>query len=701
MFFLFITVPALADVPTMTVSEIQPGMHGIGKTVIQGTEIREFDVEVINVFRSMGFNGGPLILIRISGDVVDASGGIAGGYSGSPIYIDGKLIGAVSWGAYYTEGDVCGATPIHEMLRAWTYPDEEPVRIGQAPECLDAPIELGERTVESIYLADYGDDPAQLQDIYGDETLIMKPCATPLIVSGLSQRGFDSLNEFAKDKLPYMELVQGPGSSMEDGVPTMLGPVNLEGGASIGAQLATGDLDLTAVGTLTWVGDDGRFLAFGHPFLSDGETNLPFITTEILFTMPAMDRSYKMGQPLEVVGTVTQDRLSCIAGQLGMVPDLVDFHMQVVDRDIDRTRNFDYSVINKEDWLPMLGMMLPMEGLVFGSDRSGPGTVKVGFSIYGEGLENPITRENLVWGDYDTSMALGEFMQALSMLTTGNSYREIKLTRVEINVEITSARQTMDITRARFNNAPNMGPGAQGYTGPSNDEADKVEKDSSINNAALWLQQAPYPYDQSTYMNGMPMAPGYDATMGMASNLVKYHPGDTIELLVTLRPYRQDTIQKVIDMVIPDDFPVGQTSIEIMGGSSSGMYGMGYYYDPSMDIGSYYYMPPENLDESIKAFEEMDPYNSIVIELLRLGSTDPYYYLQDNYKEPEPVKTVMMMDDVIYGYYSLPIEIVGEDYVDESGMDGEYTDETMTPNTDMGQEPEPRPRSRNPYRDGD
>lgn len=665
--------PVQANVETMTVSEILPGMRGIAKTVILGTEIREFDVEIIDVFRNLGFNGGPLIFCRISGDVVDETGGIAGGYSGSPVYIDGKLIGALSWGAYYTEGDIVGATPIHEMLRTFTYPDNEPVRIGSVPECLDRPMEIGDRTVDSVYLADYGDDLGHLQDVFGEETLIMQPCSTPLIVSGLSQTGFEMLKEFAGERLPYVDLVQGPGGGSTDGVPILLGPTMIEPGSSIGAQLATGDLDLTAVGTLTWVADDGRFLAFGHPFLADGETNLPFVTTEVIYTMPSDQRSFKMAEPLEIVGTITQDRLACVAGQLWEVPDMVNFHLVVTDHDIDRTRRFNYSIINKEDWLPMLGLMIPIQGLMYASDRSGPCTLKVNFTIYGEGLEKPITRENLVWGSYGSSAALNEFMQALNMLTTANPFREVKLTRVEIEVEITSARQTLDITRARYQNAPNIGPGAIGYEGPP-DEDDKEAKDDTINDAALWLQQGPYPDDEMMLMDGMDMIDSYVTTF--PSDLVKYHPGDTIEILVTLRPYREDTIDEVIKIEIPEDFPVGQTSVEITGGSSSSWYG-GYFFDPYMGMGYDYFMPPDDLDESIEEFMTRDKNNSIVVRLVRIESEDPYYYLQDNYEKPEPIKTVLEMDDIIFGWYSLPVEIVAGDFEDENLLEDEFLDEEL------------------------
>jgi hypothetical protein len=117
--FFTILIPAYAEIETMTVSELSPGMRGVGRTVIKGTEISEFNVEIIDVFAKMGWNGGPLILCRLSGPVVEATGGIAGGFSGSPVFIDGKLIGALSAGWAYTDGMVAAATPINEMLKAW------------------------------------------------------------------------------------------------------------------------------------------------------------------------------------------------------------------------------------------------------------------------------------------------------------------------------------------------------------------------------------------------------------------------------------------------------------------------------------------------------------------------------------------------------------------------------------------------------
>lgn len=677
-FTLIYALPAYAEIPTMTVSEIQPGMTGFGKTVISGTEIREFDVEVIDIFQDLGYDGGPLIFVRMSGEVIDETGGIAGGYSGSPVFIDGKLIGALSWGPYYTKGDVAGITPINNMMKALTYDNsEEPERISMLPTSFASPVDVAGSSYDNIILAGLDRDPDQLLTQFGEDTLVMTPAHAPLIVSGISDAGFERLQEFAADRLPYMDLVKGPGGGNNEGVPILLGPTTLEPGASIGASLATGDIDLTAIGTLTWIGDDGSFLAFGHPFLMDGPTNLPFVTSKIVYTMPSIERSYKMGEAIEIVGTVTQDRATTIAGQLREIPDMVDFHVEIIDHDLNRTRRYDYSVIDKEEWLGLFTYLLPSEAFAYTMDRMGPGTVKVSYSINGEGLKEPIERENIIYGAYSLPMeAVGEVAEAVSLLTDYNQYRDVHITEINISVEVTSARQTADIIKARFNNAPNMGPGAVGYSGPEEDgDSDTQPEEMTFDMLNFDPSAQEIPYEELEDMEAQ-MMDMYESEYYGGLELVGYHPGDTVEILVTLRPYREEPVENIIQLKIPDDFQPGITSVEIYGG---GLYWYGGY-GGIMYTDTGIYLPPEDLDEIINSFQARDKGNSIIASLMAQWPTDPYYYLQDDYEQNEAVKSSTPSDNVVYGYYSLPIEIVsdeGEEEYVEDPMNGEYISDEM------------------------
>jgi len=713
--FFSLLIPAYAEIETMTVSELYPGMTGYARTVIQGTEIEEFEVEIIDIFTQMGFNGGPLILCRLSGDVVEQTGGIAGGYSGSPVFMDGKLIGALSAGWPYTGGMVCAATPIHEMLRAFTYPTEEPPRIASVPECLNEPIEVNGRIFESVIVADFGADTEYLQEIYGPETMVMEPCMTPLIVSGLSDMAYDKLSEFVAENLPYLELQQGPGGGNADGTPIHLGPVELEPGASVGGQLASGDIDLTAIGTLTWVGDDGSFAAFGHPFLGTGVANMPFVTSRVLYTMPSEAQSFKMGESIEIVGTITQDRLTAVAGYFGQAPEMVDINLKVIDRDIDRTRRFSTSVMQDEQWLPILAYITPMQGLSYATDRQGGGTCIVKWSVDVEEFDKPIARENLYWSSMSTSDGLFELYEILNILTAGNMFGEVTINSIDVEVECTSVRQTSDIIRARFQNAPNMGPGAIGYSGPVETQPDKADKNARLTEEAL--QSSPdseemqdIPIDESMAWETEAYYDSEYAADGMPE-MVKYEPGDTIEVLVTLRQWRGEPFDQVIELEIPDDFPVGVTSIEIMGGMYAFYYGMyggmadatGAYYTPTD-----YFMPPENIEEVVDEFLARDRNNAIVVAILSpYYEEDPYFYLQDDYEAPEQFASAVEVEDVIMGYFSLPVEIVsGDEVVDTSGdldemwgmNDESMMEEVEGMDEDEGGDDDSDDGSRNPHR---
>ncbi len=695
--------PIKAETPTMRVSELEPGMRGIGRTVVQGTEIEEFDVEIIGIFTDMGYDGGPLILVRISGDVVDRTGGIAGGYSGSPVFIDGKLIGAISWGPSWAEADVCGATPIHDMLRAFSYEKVTGTQTSRLPHPLDAPITVAGRTFDSVLPAGNGEDPHELEHTWGDTTLVLTPCRTPLMVSGLSDRGFERLTEFATERLPYLDIVRGPGGGSTIDVTVSENPPVLEPGASVGVQLASGDLDITAVGTLTWVDDAGRFLAFGHPMLADGPTNLPFVTSRIVYTMQSPARSYKLGEAMDVVGTVTQDRAATTAGNFGEDPEMDEFDLEVIDRDLNRTRHIQYSVINKEAWLPFLGWLVPMEGLFYASDRMGPGTCHVSFSIRGQGLERPIERENLVYASMDIGYeSRMEFMEALSIVTFLNPYREVKLTKVDITVEVTSDRRTMDIVRARFQNPPNIGPGAIGYAGPPDEEESEIEDgiegeeetespDGIINEQDEAQDSL---LDEAVTLQETDVLETIDLE-STTTKLVGYHPGETVEVLVTFRPYRLGTVQKVIGLEIPDDFPSGQTSVEIFGGASLFSATSVYYGDS----GAFWAL--DDLDMIIDGFMARDVSNSLVVRLKRIptGDEDPYFYLQDEYMLPSEIRTTLVLDDVIYGYVVLPIEILAEEEEPEEEEETESPDLLTDYDSDEVHQEQPEtPRSRNPFR---
>ena len=233
---------AFANVPTIAVEELRPGMTGYGKTVFQGTKIETFDVEVLGVTGSE--TGGYSILIRASGDNLRKNGGISQGMSGSPVYIDGRLAGAVAYGQAFSDPNYCFLTPINQMLDMLQEPDPRP----------------------SVF-----------------EGLAAK--STPLMVSGFTEDGLHHLNENLK-----------PFGLTSYAVPTgadALSGVGLEPGSSVGVSLVRGDMNIGAIGTVTWVGDDGHILAFGHPFMQHGKSDYFMTNAYIYAAVPNIQSAFK------------------------------------------------------------------------------------------------------------------------------------------------------------------------------------------------------------------------------------------------------------------------------------------------------------------------------------------------------------------------------------------------------------------------
>ena len=232
--FLFPATFGLAAPAIMGLEEVKPGMHGVAKTVISGTKIEEFGVEVLGIMKDKGPSG-DLILVRTYGDLIEKTGGIAQGMSGSPVYINGKLIGAIGYGWSLTDHKTGMVTPIGDMLKL-----------------LDSPLAV---------------PPSS-------EATNLQPLATPLMVSGFGERALSMLGEQLK---PY-SLVPYAAGEPSQGVTYP----SLEPGSAVGVQLVQGDVSVGALGTVTYV-DDKKVLAFGHPFLKKGNVGY-YMSNAYIFT---------------------------------------------------------------------------------------------------------------------------------------------------------------------------------------------------------------------------------------------------------------------------------------------------------------------------------------------------------------------------------------------------------------------------------
>ena len=289
---LLLAAPALRAQPIMEPSELRRGMSGFGLTTFQGTQIDTFQVEILGVLKGYLGPRMDMILARFSGGPLEHTGLIRG-MSGSPVYIDGRLIGAIAYGWSFSKDPIGGITPIAQML-------DVAMREHPAPRQYGKVLELDEETTRLLG---------------GEGVSTLAPLGMPIALAGFSPRGRQVLRD-ALDA-PNIQLLDSPaGQGLSDQ------DVPFVPGAPLAVQLIRGDYSAAAIGTLTWV-DDGRFVGFGHPMFLLGAANLPATGAYIHQVIPIQAFSFKLGTPTNAMGAVRQDRLPAIAGTLGETPDML------------------------------------------------------------------------------------------------------------------------------------------------------------------------------------------------------------------------------------------------------------------------------------------------------------------------------------------------------------------------------------------
>ncbi len=296
----------------MPITEIKPGQVGYGLTVFRGFKIERFRVEVIDVMKNF-LPKQDVFLVRIDHPVLRKTG-VVGGMSGSPIIINGKVAGALAYGWRFSKEPITGITPIHNMLDLLKLKPRGPHKAGYASLHPIKRRPLTRMALRSMSRRDRWWKMPGLRPMVRPTTQLT-PVSVPLSVSGLSPEAMVDLKKsFARFGF---QPVQGGGSGKAEG-PTKYYP-----GGAIGVQMARGDVSMAATGTVTWVGPK-RVLGFGHRMFNAGEIYIPATTTKIIHTLASVSRSFKIGSPARVVGSLVQDRQAGImvdtSKKIGTVP---------------------------------------------------------------------------------------------------------------------------------------------------------------------------------------------------------------------------------------------------------------------------------------------------------------------------------------------------------------------------------------------
>ena len=438
------------------VSEIKAGMTGYGLTCLESSRPQKFQVEVLGNLRGWTPKG-DVILIRMSGPVIDDCGVISG-MSGSPIYIEGKLAGAVAYGWRYCKIPLAGVTPAGEMMRV----QEIQARAGQEQKKAAREVTrhaLRNRSRELARLLTSGprteESNARLRQsvlrMAGPATLrapqlSFGPHAVPPTVSSLLPGGVGqelrpllipmAINGLSSAGAPLLSLLDGTGFMPVQGaaIAARGAPeeeVILEPGVTVGAAFVCGDMDIAGMGTLTWIEGDNA-VAFGHPMFGSGETDIPLAVGHVQTIVPSIYSSFKLASTGKLVGRITQDRSSGVLAKIGEKAPMFPCKVRVRGTVDDQ---YSYQVAGYWETAPLFTLYALADSSARWEGLGNRYFLKAKATISFSGQEEPLIQEN-VYNSYSVvppSMDLVVIPMEELLL---NPYREVEIEGIDYELEV-------------------------------------------------------------------------------------------------------------------------------------------------------------------------------------------------------------------------------------------------------------------------
>lgn len=527
---------ALAMDPILPHSQVREGMTGSAYTVVDSSgQRRSFQVDIIGMVDS-GKGSQPMIMAKASGPVVEQAGGILQGMSGSPVYIDGRLIGAVAAGIKEMTPYTFFITPIDEMTPLWSMPDRKnktrihTVNIKKAAEDAakekaDKEKQQKERKADKVYgdaliaraqaavkeeeeAAKSKAEPAETENEAGDEKdgneaesqAAQAATAEPknaMYFSGFNAAGLRFLKEQLDPKGTMQFMPMGAPSFTDAKAARYYAA--LAPGDAVGVAVAYGDFAVGATGTVTAV-DGKRILAFGHPFLHRGNVNYFMTEAQVVGTISGQSNGMKIANIGNIIGRINQDRATGIAGTLGEFPAVVPIKVKVTDGSLGRSEEYGARVAYDEDFLPQLSGGIAYAALSKTADDLSSGTAEVGFTIRTNALEDGrVERKNMFYNTADVGqIAVAELMQAMNIITQ-NREQESDIIDVQVNIDVNKERKTASLISA-------------------------------------------------------------------IPDKKKVKPGETVKFTTTIKPYRKAKETLIIPFTVPDLQPSGSLTLDIRGG---------------------------------------------------------------------------------------------------------------------------------------
>jgi hypothetical protein len=436
-----VSMLAAPQAPTlMPIDDVRPGMVGLGRTVYAGSDLEEFRVTVLGVMRNIIGPRRNLILAKLEGGML-ANTGVIQGMSGSPVYIDGRLVGAVSYSlGSFPKEPIAGITPIAEMIEDIS--SRSPRSVSAAPDLtwpatptqvFDALAQVARRAASPLSPTRPGLDitgPASLADLAPR----LRPIGSAIMLSGFDSKIAGRLEE----------ALQVPVRQAGDRGAAAGAAVTLRPGDAVGMSLVRGDFEMGATGTVTHV-DGPKVYAFGHPFLNLGPTQLAMTEAHVVTVLPSLDSSMKLASMGRVIGTITQDRATAVGGTLGAGPAELRVRMNLRSPG-SAPQQFEFHVLNDPSLTPIFAYAALLNALTAWERQTGVMSLAVRGSL-SFGADGTVEFDDAFSGDSALAVAASTVAGPLGTLMP-NTFRAVTAESLTVDIETNETETHAVIERA-------------------------------------------------------------------------------------------------------------------------------------------------------------------------------------------------------------------------------------------------------------
>ena len=370
-------------------SALEPGARGTVVTVLEGGRAEEIPLAYLGTYYDFAGPGYDLHLVELEGPQAERVG-VAAGMSGSPVYIDGRLIGALAYRlGRLPKTAVAGVTPIEDVLNA-----------------------SRARTTAPTYAGDAA----------------IRPIATPVLLSGVVSDVKSWLTPHFEE-LGFVMALGGSGGSAANAA------TKLEPGSPVGVELVRGDMRISATGTVTWV-EGETVWAFGHPFLGMGRVEMPMVTAEVIYTLPDLAGSLKLANVGSVVGAIVEDRQSAIVGRLGQVAPMIPISVSIRGGDYDE-QQFHFEVVHNSRLTPVLVGVVAANALFVNNGHNEKSTMLARGTVRLKGLpELPLEMAFSAAQAGDPSLAVAGQLFGTMLRLWDNPFQQVEIEGIELSVDV-------------------------------------------------------------------------------------------------------------------------------------------------------------------------------------------------------------------------------------------------------------------------